>query len=364
LFSSAASTGRREARQTLYFTELQRPNGFHGLRLLAALLVMVDHAFPLTGRPSLAVYSETLGGIAVSTFFVISGFLVAESRVRSNSVVSFLKKRVLRIFPGFTFVVLVCVFLLGPALTTFPLSDYFRHELTVGYFNNLTLLEYRPSLPGVFDDNPLQYAVNGSTWTLPLETAMYVLLAVAGPLWTNRWGALLALGAAFGAWVSFGNAWPSTEIFFWSTLPARLTLKCGLFFGAGVAASMWRSQLKLTPSFAVVLWGMTGITASTGVATVFWVLSLSYSVLLLAAWPTSPLNRLANGPDYSYGVYLFAFPVQQTLVSFGAARLPVALNLAICAVLTFACAMVSWHLVERPALRLKASHRASGTLDA
>jgi peptidoglycan/LPS O-acetylase OafA/YrhL len=89
------------------------------------------------------------------------------------------------------------------------------------------------------------------------------------------------------------------------------------------------------------------------------------SILAVAAWiliPTvtfafgfaySPLlNRLIRTGDYSYGIYIYAFPVQQTIASFYP-KIPIGLYLLVCSFLTFVLAILSWHLVEKYALSLK-----------
>ncbi len=332
------------------------PNGFDALRFLAATLVLIGHAWPLTGRKPDPFPGgwDTLGGVGVAVFFVISGFLVAASRERSATVGSFLHKRALRILPGFLLMCLVAVFLLGPALTTLRLADYFDHPQARLYFANVTMFDVQLALPGVFAANIYPHAVNGSTWTLPIEVFMYLILAVGGALLLERWRMLVIAIAAMVAYFFYAHRWALSGAHLWTTLPLYYTVKYGIFFALGTCAYLWREEMWLSPALAAVLWGAAFALASTAYAIVPYMLALSYSTLLFAALPWPVLTGFGRWGDFSYGMYLFAFPVQQTVVHFAGASLPLPWNIALCFAVTLLCAALSWHLVERPALALKA----------
>lgn len=323
--------------------------------------MLADHSWPLTGRapPEHLWPWDTLGGAAVAVFFVISGFLVADSRARTESVAAFLHKRALRVFPAFVVVCLACVFVLGPLLTPLELDPYLRHEQTRRYFANLTLFDVQLALPHVFGGNVYPHAVNGSTWTLPIEFAMYLALAIAGPLVLNRWRGLAVLAIGFAGDALLAPGWKAAGAQLWVTLPTHLTVKYGLFFLAGACAWSWRHTLTFKPWVAGALWAIALLAQGTPIAAIPYTLALSYSVLLLAALPWAPLTRWSGGADYSYGMYLYAFPVQQTVVHLGGASLAQALDIALVAALTLPLAALSWHLVERPALRLKGEARGA-----
>ena len=333
------------------------PNGFDALRFLAATCVLVGHSWPLTGRKPEPFPGgwDTLGGIGVGIFFVISGFLVAASRERSATVGSFLNKRALRILPGFTLVCLLSVFLLGPALTTLPLADYFDHSQTRIYFANLTMFDVQLALPGVFADNVYPHAVNGSTWTLPIECFMYLLLALGGLLLRYRWTLALITLAAIAAFQLRGLQWAGSGAHLWTTLPAYYTVKYGIFFGLGTCAYLWRRELPLSPAAAIILWAAAILTRNMPFAIVPYMLALTYSTLVIAALPWRALTGFGRWGDYSYGMYLFAFPVQQTIVHFAGPDLPHLTDILLCFGVTLVLAALSWHFVEEPTLALKGS---------
>jgi hypothetical protein len=138
----------------------RRTNNFDLLRLLAAWFVLFSHCYPLTGQPVLDPFArhtgiDTLGGIGVSIFFVLSGYLVTNSLERSSSVYSFARKRAFRIFPALAVLTVYCAFWLGPIITTLPLETYLKHPQTVAYLWNISAWKIQYALPGVFATNPL-----------------------------------------------------------------------------------------------------------------------------------------------------------------------------------------------------------------
>ncbi|MHA0856174.1 acyltransferase family protein [Paenibacillus sp. CMAA1364] len=161
-----------------------RSNNLDFIRLIAAISVILSHSYPLTGQQT-EIFSLisggqwTLGGISVAIFFVISGFLVSRS-FENSSITQFIKNRLLRIFPGLVVVTLLSVIVLGPLLTTIPLSEYFKNHSTLSYINNAFLMDVQFSLPGVFEQNLYPNAVNGSIWTIPYEVLCYIGIAIVG----------------------------------------------------------------------------------------------------------------------------------------------------------------------------------------
>src|SRR4051794_30245974 len=159
---------------------------FNLLRLSAAMAVLFSHSFelaPSAGWPEpLRHFSggqTTIGGTAVYIFFIISGFLVTASYQKSQDVLDFVLKRALRVLPALAIVIVLTAFVLGPIMTTLPLTDYFSAEKFRSYLlNALTFGE--DSLAGVFEDLPAKASVNGSLWTLRYELICYALVVLTG----------------------------------------------------------------------------------------------------------------------------------------------------------------------------------------
>jgi peptidoglycan/LPS O-acetylase OafA/YrhL len=332
-------------------------NRFDVLRLLAAWLVLFSHCYPLAGRnaeePLLQAIGVTLGAVGVTLFFAVSGYLVTQSLQRSPSLWVFAKRRALRIYPALVCVTLFATLALGPLLTALPQADYWTHERTWKYLWNATAWRVSYLLPQVFADNPFPAAVNGSLWTLPYEVRCYLALALLGVL-PGRLSvklalvtiALIAAGAARDVLPTLGSSdklWGLDHYhvrlgltFAIGGLYASLSSRIGPSLGACIALAAvalvlpggaWR-EMTATAAFCTgILW-----------------------LALHGRWlPRIP----ASMGDWSYGVYLYAFPVQQCLAWAGLHATSFVAYVLASTAITFALAGASWHLVEKQALRLR-----------
>jgi peptidoglycan/LPS O-acetylase OafA/YrhL len=321
-----------------------RDNAFDVLRLLGATLVLISHSFVLAGVAEPKLGSSSLGVLGVEIFFAISGFLVTASWLSDPRPRAFLAKRALRILPALIVCVGVSAFLLGPLLSTLAPGGYARASGTTSYFvDNIvavvsggTVRDVAYSLPGVFSGNPLD-AVNGSLWTLPVEVRAYALVLVLGLVGIlTRWLWPLVLG---GLALVFAGASESTLLI--------------VIFTVGSLLYVHRDRIPLRGSLALAAlfgWGVC-IWFPEGTAIV--AVSAPYLVLFAAYRAPPALRRLTSRGDVSYGLYLLAFPVQQTIVHvLGRDVSPLAV-IALSLPITYALAMLSWRLVEKPALRLK-----------
>ena len=297
------------------------------MRLIAALLVVVSHTFPLSGRaPFTIVGVEDLGALGVSIFFVISGFLVSASYLRDPK--TYLLKRLLRIEPGLIAALTITVAGLG-LMSTAPISDY-APRAAIYVLSNALFLPTEHDLPGLFAGNPIPGVVNGVLWTLRLEMAFYGVLMLVR---ADRRAVLTLTAICAVVWAVMSVATPD-----WaearSTRIAFLAARNGLLFFAGAAIQLLALRIPLW------LAGASG---------------LAFPLIGPLALPMVVLGLARPGKlpaDLSYGIYIYAFPVQQVLASHGWLTLPA----AVLAVLPFAA--VSWFLVERPALSLKPRPRA------
>lgn len=336
-----------------------RNNNFHLLRLIAASAVLYSHSFPLaTGdrhtEPLRAAYGCTFGSIAVDLFFLISGMLVTMSLVRRSSALDFAKARFFRIWPGLTVAVLLTVLVLGPAFTTVPLSSYFTSKDTVRYlYLNLSLFKgVAYVLPGVFPTNPWPLAINGSLWTLPSEVRCYVALLAIWVLLTplKRPGSLR--WAITCAWVGLLACvvW-SLRTLTIEDAPARLWL----MFCSGAMLYLFRERIVLSWIGLLVVAGVVALAAGHGmVFGIAYCLALPYAMLCAAYLPSGAILQYNRLGDYSYGVYIYAYPVQQSLMHLWPTLGPIPLFGA-AMIVTLLPAVVSWHFIEQPATRLARS---------
>jgi peptidoglycan/LPS O-acetylase OafA/YrhL len=336
---------------------LGRDNNFNLVRFVAALLVIVSHSFVLvSGSPASEPLRDWLGitpgVIAVDIFFVTSGFLVTGSLLARQDIVHFFWARFLRIFPGLVAMIVVCIVVLGLLMSTCSLSAYFRSsEVGLFFVKNVTLLRgVSYTLPGVFENNPFGQAVNGSLWTLPYEVRMYVLLAL---LWSGIAAMsakratdifsisviavfILSLIASF-----LSHASGNSEVGFW---------RLSFMFFSGSTFYVLRSRIVLSGVAASAVFLLT--LASLFEKDAFFVtysLGLSYCLFCVAYLPSGFIRKFNDLGDYSYGMYIYAFPVQQSIMQIRRETSVLELGVLSIAV-TLLFAIVSWHVIEKRAL--------------
>ena len=326
-----------------------RHNNFDFVRLVAAFMVLYSHQYALNGMSEPLIGSKTFGNVGVLIFFSISGFLVAQSWRNDPHWGRFLVKRFLRIWPGLAVVTLSAACLLGPLVSTLSLRAYFAgHEFTE-FFSNLKLMAIRYPLPGVFETNIYPKAVNGSLWTIPLEVRCYIALSVVG-----------LIGLAKRRWIA-ALAFAGLVVYYFGVVrdPNNYQYQFALYFFLGTCLDTYRAKWEARPLYLLIPAAVLSFCAFLlGAVDVGTLLILPVCVIVFGTRTSPVVSRFGRFGDLSYGIYIYAFPVQQTLIWAGAGKLPFALGLALAALVTAVCAYFSWHLVERPALGFKPKGRA------
>lgn len=334
-------------------TSVQRSdNNFDFLRFVAASAVVVGHCYWLSGighaEPvRLFTGSMDTADIAVNLFFVMSGFLIAASWLNSRSAFDFAAKRALRIFPALCASVLFTVLLVGPLATGLPLFDYLGNSQTLGYLSNM-LLVTQFHLPDVFTANPFPDTVNGSIWTLPYEVLMYASLMLLGLLRLFGRAAVLAVPLLLGL-VHFYLA-PTFGI---ESDMLRKATRLGMFFYGGAALYFYRDSVRWDWKIALGLLGLSLVGARSDWWFLLHVLTLPYLTIYLAYLPIPRLSGFGRYGDFSYGIYIFSFPIQQLLMHWLAPGLPLGPFILASLALSLLMAVLSWHFIEAPALQLK-----------
>lgn len=257
----------------------------------------------------------------------------------------------MRLIPGLFVVLALTALVLGPLMTTLGASAYFSNPHVATYIlRGVTLFSLEVSLPGVFIDAVVADRVNGSLWTLPHEVACYFGVLIAGllGLFCNRAGFLAALALYLAAYL-----FVSLELVA-AVLPVRLLLlmKLSLSFVIGVCFYKWRDHTLLSWPLTLISGAAAfGIFFLTGASSAL-IIWISYAVFVFAYLPGGAIRRYNLIGDYSYGVYIYAWPVQQNLASLYPEATPLA-NMLAAAPITLFLGILSWMLVEKPAL----SHR-------
>lgn len=345
-----------------------RHNNFDALRLVAAILVIFSHSFLISQGTQdhepliLLTGNQSILGLAgVFVFFAISGFLVTQSFEHTANPLHFLAKRVLRIFPGLFAATLVSAFVLGPLVSDLTLGAYLSRLEPYGYVVGNTLLDQTVhELPGVrFADNPVGLEINGSLWTLRFEFVMYVMVLALGVLrvLTLR-AALLLLG--FGMACLHFNMLDELEKWGWFF---RLLSGWGWlvgFFAAGIALYKLRDTRIFDSRIALLAFAGLALSIPLRQFILLFPVFGCYLALWLALTPRLPVIPAARFGDLSYGLYIYGWPVEEAVMWLSGGRAAWWQVFLIALPAASAIAFLSWHLVERPMLRLKpVSRRAS-----
>ncbi|HEX6495146.1 MAG TPA: acyltransferase [Acidobacteriaceae bacterium] len=335
-----------------------RQNNIDFLRLAFALMVVFSHSFVVTrgGAEPFALLTRnqaTGGTIAVDAFFILSGFLITASYERSRSVASFLKKRVVRIYPAFLVVTLVTALCVVP-LAGGQLEGRGALGKAALVIASIVRLKDIDSL-GTFAGNPYPHVVNASLWTVSYEFLCYLGVAILGM--TTLLHRRRTIAGLFGASLVVSLLF---AYFHWQS---PHTLETGLFgypqawarfipmYLAGVVFYLYRDRIRLHRWGAIL--SVFALAAACVIPlgyTLLFPVFGSYLLMYIAFWERLPLYRIMRFGDLSYGTYLYAFPVQQLVVQhFGIRSSPLRL-FAIVTPLVLAAAAMSWHFVERPLL--------------
>ncbi len=336
-----------------------RDNNFNLIRLLAALCVLFSHSVAVLGLPSQQEFffdhvGLSLAEMAVDVFFVTSGFLVTASLINRRDVIAFLWARALRIYPALWVMLALTVFVLAPSLTSLSVADYYTAQQTYESFAKCaTLLSgVRYALPGVFVTTPLKGEFNGSLWTLPIELRLYLYLAAG-------WLILAAAPARRVQAMTF-IAPLACAVFLIIILRGRLlgnpfnSADTRVFmFLYGTTLYLWRDKIPVRPGILFAALGWLLLAAFNPlVFFVAYVLCLAPLVLHLAYLPKGRIRSFNDWGDSSYGVYIYAFPIQQTL-AFLFPGMSLLAMVALSGSASLGIAALSWTVIEKRALALK-----------
>lgn len=312
-------------------------NNFNLVRFTAALAVVVSHSWPLSlgnivPDPVAPLFGFSLGSAAVKVFFAVSGFLIYQSWERSN-LARFALARFLRIWPALFVVSFVTAFIVGPLLTTE--ARYF--DLQTLAFVPLSVMvlppDFLPLLPGVFETTP-HAGPAGTQWTLHFEVVCYAILALA---------ALLSRGP----FLIFAVGVVAVHLIY----PTNYTA-LGLPFLMGACIARYRLPLARSAFMAVLLFSA-ACYAVGQFQTESASLAIGYGALLFGNQTTPGLSEFNRLGDYSYGIYLWGWPIQQMLAESGIRDPYFMMLFAI--PLSITAGALSWRFVERPAMALRRS---------
>jgi peptidoglycan/LPS O-acetylase OafA/YrhL len=343
--------------------------GFDLLRIGLAFAIFYGHTLWVAGGNHPSVHTAAAAARAVAAtdgggwtgpkrplhvalvpmFFALSGFLVMGSAFRLRDVRTFLAFRALRLFPALIVEVTLSALVLGAAFTTLPRLTYFTNGAFFRYFGNVAgQISFK--LPGVFESNPVSGMVNANLWTLPAELDCYILasiLLISGLLFRRTILTIIFVVVAitFVGLNGFSNFAVTYQVLAGHTIT--------FYFMVGVMFYVWQDRIPFNIgifavsalcSYVFLMLHHTIYLASPFVA---------YCTIYIGLLSLPKIKLLSSG-DYSYGLYLYGFPISQAVVALFPSIIGHGwLNVLVSTALSFGFAAFSWHLIEKRALTLK-----------
>lgn len=369
----ASQRGGAEPGARLSISEALRGtnNSLGVIRLILASIVIFDHAFPLGGFGhdpfwDLTRGQASLGSFAVAGFFAISGYLITKSGM-SGDVVQFLWRRTLRIFPAYWLVLGVTAFLIGPVIWLVDghaFWNYFTwggsgpfHHITANWTLNIGTYGIHDLLASTtpYGLEVGSSAFNGSIWTLIYEWNCYLIIAVLvafGVLRSARVLVPIITGFFFVLQIVAIMDWAAVAVIFPKLAdPYMITL--GLTFMFGSVLAVYSKSVPFNDRLGILCGIVLLVTLRYGGFSTVGLAAGTYFVMYLAARLPKQLQWVGAKNDYSYGIYIYGFLVQQTTAYFGWHKLGYVPYVIFALVISFGFAWVSWHLVEKRAMALK-----------
>ncbi|MEL0455966.1 acyltransferase [Flavobacteriaceae bacterium SZ-1-7] len=336
---------------------MTKKNNFDFLRFLFAVFVVISHSYPLSGasESSQWIYQISNGQIVLARlgldgFFIISGYFIFQSLQRSSSLFNYYKKRFLRLFPAL-FVVLILTLIFAPIVYESSVP-FIKNKDVITYLPyNLSLYGFQPVVNGIFDDNPY-HSINGSLWTIRYEFSLYIALSLLFVFRKHQKVQVLSLALCFASLLIIYNGFlyrfAGSSIF---GMNGYEILDLGTFFVCGslLAALNFEKIFKtwLAPLAIIIISGSIYFNVYDMVKHIV----LPIIVLSVGFMPLPFFSTFGKIGDMSYGIYIYSFPVQQTLVYFY--KLNVYQLMLWSLLLSIIFGYLSWHLVEKRALKFK-----------
>ena len=325
-------------------------NNFNLLRLIFATMVIVSHAPELQdGNRNHEILTNifntiSLGELAVDSFFILSGFLIVKSWDQRPSFQTFFMARILRICPGYLVASMICALIIGPI---FGANNYLS-SFDIPKFMASILKLSAPITPEIFIGSHYPRA-NASLWSIHYEFICYMLVLGLGLLGVvkNRsmWLLITVFFMAIYA-LSKTNAIPITNI------SINLFVRCSMAFMTGGCFYLFRNMIVWnrgisTLSFLILLPLMLVQSTAEIAVAIFW----GYLIVFYAIAGKQLLD-FRKLPDISYGVYLYAFPINKIILYY-TPNINVYLSMLIVLFSSIIAGLFSWYLIERPFMALK-----------
>lgn len=345
-----------EVNQESNFPLKREENHFDLLRLLSAVLVVFGHARILGAQPPIIdpenlIFQWDMGRTGLLCFFIMSGYLVTGSLERRKNPLVFMAFRGMRIFPALVFCMLVMGFLIGPILSNLFWGDYFFSNETWQFIKNISVYRLHYKLPGVFETNPGGSSVNGSLWTIPYEFTCYGILAITGifSILKNRYFTLALFLILI---ILHFTLRPVLDTIVLPIIGVDLKrgLALFLFFLSGSLyfkfkeLFIWKALHGWVALFVVIF------TSNNPLFELFELFFLPWIIFSIAFSKKKFSISFIRKNDLSYGLYLWAFPCSQIIMSFFQKPMDPFLLGTLTLAPALLIAALSWFVIEKPAL--------------
>ncbi len=334
-----------------------RNNAFMLVRLVAAIAVLVTHSYFFAvgeGTPDF-LYRVTgkqvdLSYMALTTFFLLSGMLVTQSLHQSATLKEYLLKRVFRIYPAFVVVILLTVFVLGPIYTTISITAYFKHWMTYRYLAGSSIFALYYNLPEVFHNQ----GVNGSLWSVNVELKFYLMLFVFALLGLHKkkWFIAALLFVQLLIVIFFSQALHDfilQQTGYDLKTYAYNDLMAYFLGGSLLYLLATKIEVKQWWLYAAILFTIALLLTKTFAYAGFFAVIMLVVAAATNSFCIALSQKIKN--DYSYGLYLYAYPLQWCIKTAMPNLHNPLLFALLSLVLVFPFAIASWHWVERPILK-------------
>lgn len=342
-------------------------NYFDDLRFILATLVVYYHSYELASEQKhdlitgMVLGQSSLGEIAVYAFFTISGFFMIQSLENSKNILKYFRNRLYRIIPAFWFSLIFFSLLIIPIFSKVSLygqDGVIAFILKAGSFH---IFDYSWTIRNAFPNNTFVDNINGSMWTLKHELAAYIMLPIFYILsYKRRWGMLmftcilfiLSLLSDFGIFLfnlPVGQVWVLSE----NEYTYFIRFLC--YFMIGSCLYLYKDKILLGSSRLDLRWFL--------FLTVLLILSfyggkgkyilflwIPYVFILVGCF--LKYKFFSKFGDYSYGMYIYSFPIQQLVLLKDSSISALGLFF-ISMLFTLLVSIISYHFLERPILNLK-----------
>jgi peptidoglycan/LPS O-acetylase OafA/YrhL len=332
-----------------------RLNNFDFIRFILASLVMFSHVYLLSFGQRDFIYKLTnneldIGDICVGCFFIISGFFITQSFEKYNNIRKYYKARFCRIYPGLITVVIFTTFIMGPIISIEPIKKYLLSLETYKYMiSRLVPIYGTHTLPGVFINN-VSTAINGSLWSISPEIWCYIGISILGILNILKirllilftWNILIVVIII----INYLNL-PDLSTIYYIIYKFIMVVA---FFLSGSLFYLYRDiiDLNIRNNFLSLLILLVLIYFE------FYILSIllitPYLLFCFAYSKKIRIYNFAKYGDFSYGIYIYGFFIQQTIVNYKLKfniRLNFFIEFLIPYIITILFAILSWNLIEK-----------------